>query len=121
VLLVNRETQEGPWVSVGIAPLAPDAAATMFKQEANLSGAAAADKEADIKVIVKTLDYLPFAIGVAARTMLAGKQQPADLNAKLRQVAPSINHDPAKLALTISFAALNSALQGVLLMMGAVQ
>jgi tetratricopeptide (TPR) repeat protein len=53
--------------------------------------------------------------------MLAGKQQPADLNAKLRQVAPSINNDPAKLALTISFAALNSALQGVLLMMGAVQ
>ena len=121
VLLVDRHTQDGPWVSVGIEPLAPDAAATMFKQEANLTGAAAADKEADIKAIVKTLDALPFAIGIAARTMLAGKLQPADLNAKLRQVAATINNDPAKLALTISFAALNSALQGVLLMMGAVR
>jgi tetratricopeptide (TPR) repeat protein/energy-coupling factor transporter ATP-binding protein EcfA2 len=121
VLLVDRNTQDGPWVSVGIEPLSPDAAATMFKQEANLTGAAAADKEADIKAVVKALNHLPFAIGIAARTMLAGKQQPADLNAKLRQVAPSINNDPAKLALTISFAALNSALQGVLLMMGAVQ
>lgn len=121
VLLVDRNTQDGPWVSVGIEPLTADAAAAMFKQEANLTGAAAADKEADIKVIVKALNHLPFAIGIAARTMLAGKQQPADLNAKLRQVAATINNDPAKLALTISFAALNSALQGVLLMMGAVQ
>lgn len=121
VLLVDHDMQEGPWVSVGIEALAPDAAAAMFKQEANLSGAAAADKEADIKVIVKALDALPFAIGIAARTMLAGKLQPAELNAKLRQVAATINNDPAKLALTISFAALNSALQGVLLMMGAVQ
>ncbi len=121
VLLVERQTQNGPWVAVPIEALSPDAASQMFKQEANLAGPAASDKEADIKAIVKALNYIPFAIGVAARTMLAGKQQPSDLNGKIRQVAPSVNNDPAKLALTVSFAALNSALQGVLLMMGAVQ
>ena len=45
-LLVDRHTQDGPWVSVGIEPLAPDADATMFKQEANLTGAAAAARKA---------------------------------------------------------------------------
>lgn len=121
VLLVERQTQNGPWVAVQVEALSPDAASQMFKQEANLTGASVSDKEADIRAIVKALNYVPFAIGVAARTMLAGKLQPADLNAKLRQVAPSVSNDPAKLALTVSFAALNSALQGVLLMMGAVQ
>lgn len=121
VLLVDRETQNGPWVSVEIETLAPEAAVQLFRQEANIAGASASDSEAEIRAIVRALDYVPFAIGVAARTMLAGKLQPADLNNKIRQVSATVSGDPARLALTISFAALTGALQGVLLMMGAVQ
>lgn len=121
VLLVERETQNGPWVTAAIGPLTPDAAVDLFKHEANIAKNAPNAADADLRALVKALGHLPFAICVAARTMLAGKMSPADFLNRVRQVAPSVNNDPARIALTLSFAALtNNPLQGVLLMMGAI-
>ncbi|MBK9125498.1 MAG: tetratricopeptide repeat protein [Chloroflexi bacterium] len=121
VLLIERETQNGPWVTVPIAPLTPDAAVELFKQEANIAKNAPNAADADLRALVKALGHLPFAICVAARTMLAGKMSPSDFLNRVRQVAPSVNNDPARIALALSFAALNNnPLQGVLLMMGAI-
>ena len=75
--------------------------------------------DAELRAVVKLLGHVPYALCVTARTLLANKLQPAQLAAQLRQVAEASKNDPIRMALTVSFGALNSALQGVVLMLGA--
>lgn len=115
-LILDRKAQAGPWVAVELGALSPDNALALFKQEANIT---AADADAELRAVVKLLGYVPYALCVTARTLLANKLQPAQLAAQLRQVAEASKNDPIRMALTVSFGALNSALQGVVLMLGA--
>lgn len=118
VLLLNREDLEGSWESIELPPLDAPNAVALFKLE---SGIAHADSDADIAEIVKVLGYLPFAIGIGARAMLASKQPPASYKGILAQVAGTTGGNPAQTALTASFSPLNGALQGVILILSAVQ
>lgn len=116
VILVSREMLDGPWSELRLPPLEAPSAIALYKQEAMINDAAA---DSAVGGIVKTLGYQPFAIGVAARAMLAGKQQPAAFATNLAQIANSVGSNPATIALTASFAALNGALQGVVLVLSA--
>ncbi len=117
-LILDRNGQAGPWVSIELGALSPDNALALFKLESNLP--AGGDSDADIRAICKLLGYQPYALCVTARTLLANKLQPAQVANSLKQVAPTVKDDPSRMALTLSFGALNSALQGVVLMLGAI-
>lgn len=115
-LILDRNVQAGPWVTVELGALSTDNAVALFRQEANLSSA---DADADIRAICKLLNNQPYALCVLARTLLANKLQPAQIANSLKQAAAGAKDDPNRMALTVSFTALNSALQGVILMLGA--
>lgn len=115
-LLISDEALDGPWEEIELSPLTAEHAVAMFKQEAAIKDAAS---DSAIAEIVEILGFLPFAIAVGARAMLASKQPPANYANVLKQVAASTGNNPAQIAVTASFAPLNGALQGVVLMMGA--
>lgn len=117
VLLLNREALDGPWTSIQLNPLEVPQAVAMFKQE---SGVQTADSDADVAEIARTLGYLPFALAIGARAMLASKQTPANYKGIIAQVAAATGGDPSTTALTASFSPLNGALQGIVLIMGAI-
>ncbi len=115
VIIANREPLDGPWASVELTTLAPDAALALFKQEGAI-GPADTSNDNDLRQLVRLLNHLPFAIGIAARALLVSKQTPAAYTQLLQQVnAPDINQS----VLTLSFSTLNGALQGLVLIMGA--
>lgn len=115
-LILDRNVQAGPWVAVELGALSTDNAVALFKAESNLT---AASDDDDIRAVCKLLGNQPYALCVMARTLLANKLQPAQVANSLRQVAAASKDEPSRMALTVSFAALNSALQGVVLMLGA--
>ncbi|MCU0499296.1 MAG: tetratricopeptide repeat protein [Anaerolineae bacterium] len=116
VLIVSRENLTGPWGSVEIGPLEPTAAVLMFRQEAALT---TPEHDAAILTLVKALNHQPFAIGVAARAMLAAKQTPAAYAGVLAPMIAQTGGNSALAVLAASFSTLNGALQGVVLVLGA--
>ncbi|MBC8170927.1 MAG: AAA family ATPase, partial [Anaerolineae bacterium] len=116
VILLNREQLDGPWENVALAPLEAAQAAMMFKQESGLNSP---EHDPAIVQLVGLLHHLPFAIGVAARAMIATKQTPASYAGVLNQVKTTTSGSVTEAALAASFGALNGALQGVILIMGA--
>jgi tetratricopeptide (TPR) repeat protein/energy-coupling factor transporter ATP-binding protein EcfA2 len=114
VLLVTEEKIEGPWGAIGLEKLDHDQAATMFRHLADL------DDEGDPSVgqLVARLDANPFAITMAAGAVRANKQGAADFLAAL-PASPPAGVGPQLLALTTAFRGLNSALQGLVLVLGA--
>lgn len=117
-LILDRTVQAGPWVSIELGALSSDNAVALFKAESNLT--AVSDSDPDLRAICKLLGNQPYALCVTARTLLANKLQPAQVANSLRQVAAASKDEPSRMALTVSFGALNSALQGVVLMLGAI-
>lgn len=116
VILVSREDLEGPWTSIELPPLDTTQAALLFKQESALN---TPEHDAAIVPLVEQLGSLPYAIGITARAMLASKQTPATYGNLLNQVSTTTNGDMNNAALAASFGALNGALQGVILILGA--
>jgi tetratricopeptide (TPR) repeat protein len=116
VILTADEQLVGPWTPVQLEKLAPDQAALLFKHLAGMDGADGEENDSDITALLRVLDTIPFAIVVAAAAVRASKQTPAEFLAALPQ-QPGVNGQ--LLALTASFRGLNSALQGLMLMMGA--
>jgi tetratricopeptide (TPR) repeat protein len=115
-LVVTEEAIGGSWTEVELGPLDPESASATYKQQANITGSGS---DTDVYGIVKLLRYKPFAITVAARAMLASKQTAADHYRTLQTAVAAANGNPATAALTTSYRALNGALQGLVLMMGA--
>ncbi|HEX2622867.1 MAG TPA: AAA family ATPase, partial [Phototrophicaceae bacterium] len=116
VIMISQTPIEGPWTVIPLAPLEPTQAALMFKQEAALT---TPEHDAAIVQVVTLLGNLPFAVGVAARAMLASKQTPAVYGGIINQVKTTTGGSVTQAVLAASFGALNGALQGVLLIMGA--
>ncbi len=116
VLLLADEQIVGPWAAVALTKLEPSQAAALFKQLTAGNGPESAETETDIDRLVAALDSNPFAITVAAGAVIAAKQQPAEFLAALPRQAGVAG---PLLALTASFRSLNSALQGLVLMLGA--
>ncbi|MFW5748510.1 MAG: tetratricopeptide repeat protein [Chloroflexota bacterium] len=114
-LITNSTSLEGPWTEVALAPLDADQAAALFRREGRV---AVNQYEVDTYGIVKQVGTLPLGLIVAARAMLASKQTPETFLKPLQQITRNIEPGPT-VALTASFRALNGALQGLVLMMGA--
>ncbi|RMG72393.1 MAG: tetratricopeptide repeat protein [Chloroflexi bacterium] len=115
-IVISQRAVEGAWALVGLDKLQIEQAAALFKREARIT---TDEHDIDVYGIVKQVDTLPFGVVVAARAMLASKATPADFIKTTQQIASSLGgHSPA-VGLTASFRALNGALQGLLLMMGA--
>jgi tetratricopeptide (TPR) repeat protein/energy-coupling factor transporter ATP-binding protein EcfA2 len=120
VLIVSDEDIPGPgWLSLRLARLEPDQALKLFKQYAHIK---TDDQDAEIAALANTLNFIPFALTVAAGTVRAsqGALSAAQFARSLPQVqgAPV---NPQLLALTSAFRTLPNALQGVLLVLGATQ
>jgi tetratricopeptide (TPR) repeat protein len=116
VIIASRNAIEGPWASVELDVLEPQQAVQMVKSEAAITDDAA---DATLLSLVEALSRLPFAIAVASRAMLASKQTPQTYNTTVTQAKNTTGGDSAAAALTSSFANLNGALQGLMLIMGA--
>lgn len=115
LVLLSETELEGPWEVVSLEALADLDAVMLFKQKAGITNS---DHDIDIYGIAKLLQYKPLPIVIAARGMVAAKQNPATYLQNLTQVAGSIN-DPAMAAIGLSYRSLNNALQGLMLMLGA--
>lgn len=115
VLVVCPEPVSEAWPSIHIEALEAAPAATLFKQTAGLPES----PDTDIDTILKTLRHVPYAIVIAASIVRTAKLTPAQYGAILTQIPGYENADPVLVALTTAFRSLNSALQGVILMLGA--
>lgn len=113
IIVTSREPLDGPWTVVELGKLEAEPAVSLLK---NL-GAAGSDD--DLDELASILDYTPLALAVAAGTMRLAKQSPADYLQAFEQIPASAGATPPLLALTVGFRALNNALQGIILMMGA--
>ncbi len=99
------------WAAVELEPLALEDATLVLQQQASLS-----DDPSEMAALAQKLERLPLALVIGARTMLASKQTPAQFLDILNKLPAQ---DPVTLTLGVSFRGLNSALQGLVLMMGA--
>lgn len=116
VVVATEAEAAGDWQSVHLEALDEANAVILFKQKAGIGHN---QDDGDIIDIVTMLAKDPFAIIIAARTMLASKQSPSDYDITLRQIQLTNPNDPQKVAITASYRALNNGLQGLLLMLGA--
>lgn len=115
VLLVHDDELDGPWTGLRLGKLEPDQSAALFKLVAEIT-----DNSQDqaINQLTNTLSFMPFALTVAAGAVRASRQPVSEFAAALPQSATA-SVTPQLLALTASFRALNNALQGLLLVLGA--
>jgi len=104
------------WDSIGVGKLSDTDATLLFKQK---SGIKDNNFDIDIYSIAKTVNFEPFALSLAARAMTAAKQTPREYDNTLQELAKNLNNNGSLAALTASYRALNQALQGLLLLLGA--
>lgn len=116
VLLLNDEELDGPWTSLRLGRLEPDQSTALFKLAAEVNTADVSDQE--IGELAEALNYTPLALVIAAGAVRATRQSPAEFLSTL-PAAPGAQVTPQLLALTASFRGLNSALQGLMLVLGA--
>lgn len=109
ILLINDEEVSGPWGSVPLGILEPDAAATLFRH-------LAPENTEGIDSLITALDGIPFALATAAGAVRSQKTSPSAFLASLPKRA---DVSPSLLTLTASFGTLPNPLQGLLLLMGA--
>jgi len=115
-LLLADEALEGNWTPMACDKLDDMSSVILFKQKSGI-----ADSAQDIAIygITKQLGYMPFPIALAARGMVASKQN-ADSYAKtIAEIAKNVGDDMTLATLATSYRALNQALQGLILMLGA--
>lgn len=116
VLLVNQQAFETEsWTAFELDALEASHAHALFKQAANLP----AGPDPDVDRLADALRAVPMALVLAGATVRATKQTPVQYINLLTQVPGYANADPSLVALTTMFRSLNSALQGLLIMMGA--
>ncbi len=116
VLVISEQPLEGPWTPIQLHHLDDAAAVLLFKQKAGIQDNSA---DRDIQAVTRLLGNQPFPLVIAARGMFAAKQSPADYLKALQQVAQATGGDAAMATLAASYRTLNNALQGLVLMLGA--
>lgn len=116
VLILSDQELAGAWQTVPLGKLADVDALTLFKQKAGIT-----DDKGDIDCygIAKIAVYAPFPLVLTARAMVAAKQTPAEFFTVYNTIAQTLKGDGTLAAIATSYRALNGALQGLILMMGA--
>ncbi len=115
-LILSEDALEGPWTSLALSKLDADAAAQMFKHLAGMDGPEGEDNDTEIERLVRFVDGMPFGIAVSAGHIRSNRQAPGEFVASLPE-QPGVSGQ--LLVLTVAFKGLNSALQGLMLMLGA--
>ncbi len=115
LLLLSDAPLEGPWETVQLGRLQDQNAVMLFKQKAGLT---TDDHDIDIYGIAKLVDYKPLGLVLAARAMVAAKQTPGAYFKNLQEVQRTVG-DGITAAIALSYRALNNALQGLILVLGA--
>jgi tetratricopeptide (TPR) repeat protein len=115
MILISDTELTGSWSSVYVPVLSDANALLLFKQKAGIQDNA---HDIDIYAITKLLTYKPLPIVMAARSMVAAKQSPGEYYNNLKQVVASAG-DATLAAIGLTYRALNNALQGLVLMLGA--
>ncbi len=113
-IIVSQEEMDGPWAAVELLKLEPGHAVALFNQLSGTQDQEGAD------ALVAMLGHSPFAIAIAAGVARASKQAPGQLMKVFEQIPAAASLTPDLLALTVSFRALNKALQGLILTLGSV-
>lgn len=116
LLATSDVPMNGIWENVAIPPLESEQAAALYKREGRV---AINEHDDDVFEIIDIIGRSPLAVIIAARAMVASKQTPATFLKLLSQISASTGSQGTTLAITASFRALNGALQGLMLMMGA--
>jgi hypothetical protein len=116
LLLLTEMPLQGTWQSVPLMPLDEADAVALFKHKAGIN-----DSQHDDAVvsIVRLLQNRPYPLALAARAMVAAKQSPPDFLNVVSGVARANNGQPDATAVAISYRALHNALQGLILVLGA--
>jgi|FLYN01.1.fsa_nt_gi tetratricopeptide (TPR) repeat protein len=113
-IIASQAEMDGPWAAVELLRLEPVHAVALFNQLSGMQDQEGTD------ALVAMLGHSPFAIAVAAGVARASKQPPTQLMKVFEQIPAAASPTPDLLALTVSFRALNKALQGLILTLGAV-
>lgn len=113
VMLLSEQEFTGDWLSIRLGKLEPDQSVTLFKQVAGIDSL---DLDADIGMLVSTLNYSPLALTVAASAVREGHLAPKAFQDKLQQ--PDGNISAPILAITTAFGMLPQVQQGVLMLLG---
>ncbi|MDX2138264.1 MAG: NB-ARC domain-containing protein [Chloroflexota bacterium] len=113
VLITSDEPMEGDWTAIELTPLDADQSNAMLRHLAGV------DNGAPSMDLAIALSGSPFAITIAAGAIKANKQSPADFHASMPKAPAGAAPPVDLLALTAAFRSLPSALQGLILMLGA--
>ncbi|MGV2436644.1 MAG UNVERIFIED_CONTAM: hypothetical protein LVT10_18585 [Anaerolineae bacterium] len=109
MLIISEKSPQGIWAEVEIKPLAFADAVTLFQEHYGATSDSIAE-------VVKLLDQSPLAIIMVAGVARVSK---LELGVMLEKLHASTETDAVLRAIKVSFASLQSALQGILLMLGA--
>lgn len=115
VVIISETDLEGPWQSIPVEHLGDMDSVILFKQKSGISDN---DHDIDLYGLTKLLQYRPFPLVLAARGMVAAKQSPGEYFKNLKTVIEQAG-DPTMSTIALSYRALNNALQGLVLMLGA--
>jgi tetratricopeptide (TPR) repeat protein/energy-coupling factor transporter ATP-binding protein EcfA2 len=115
LILISDTQLTGNWESVYVPTLTDMNASLLFKQKAGIQDN---KHDIDIYALTKILGYRPLPIVMAARGMVAAKQTPGDYYNNLKQMVAA-GGDATMAAIGLTYRALNNALQGLVLMLGA--
>jgi tetratricopeptide (TPR) repeat protein len=116
LLILSENALSGSWQTVALSALNTTDGVALFKQKAGIN---VPQFDADIASITTLLDNQPFPLSLAARAMVAAKQPPSEFAKVLVAIAQSVGKNPPMIAIAASYRALNNALQGLVLMLGA--
>ncbi|MBX3066601.1 MAG: tetratricopeptide repeat protein [Anaerolineae bacterium] len=109
-IIITDRAVPGPWTAVELAPLSERDAETLFRY---YSGIKVPDQAADVEALVKSLDGHPLTLELAARQCRVEKLSVAELVAAL----PPGSRVGATPLLTLAFKRLDTAAQGVMLIL----
>lgn len=115
VLFATSSELSDSWAKIELGNLDTAHGAALYRLNAGLPET----DDADVDRIVELLQGNPFALCLAGATARATRQAPGPFAAILSQIPGAATADPVLLALTVAFRSLNSALQGIVLMLGA--
>lgn len=116
-LLATSEVPiNGIWNNIAVPPLETEQAAALYKREGRV---AINEYDDDVFEIIDIIGRSPLAVIIAGRAMIASKQTPDNFLKLLSHISTATGSQGTTLAITASFRALNGALQGLMLMMGA--
>ncbi|XWX04215.1 tetratricopeptide repeat protein [Aggregatilineales bacterium SYSU G02658] len=116
LLLLSETPLQGSWQSIPLMPLSEADAVTLFKHKAGINEGYFDEA---IAAIARLLQERPYPLVLAARAMVAAKQTPPDFLNVVSGVARANNGHPDTTAVAISYRALHNALQGLILVLGA--